>query len=78
MRMTELQQERLCTGVSSIASFPNTPFKRAALATEVEIGQVFVDRVLASNVRGDDVVTKVSMAKLWTTDLQKRLTVECL
>ncbi|RIL02013.1 MAG: acyl-CoA dehydrogenase [Proteobacteria bacterium] len=102
MLMTELQQERLCIGVSSmascrraladtveyvkgrrafgqsIASFQNTQFKLAELATEVEIGQVFVDRLMAAHVRGDDVVTEVSMAKWWTTDLQKRLTAECL
>jgi acyl-CoA dehydrogenase len=100
--MTELQQERLCIAVASIASsrraladtieyvkgrrafgqpiatFQNTQFKLAELASEVEIGQVFVDRLLASHVRGDDVVTEVSMAKWWTTDLQKRLTAECL
>jgi len=29
-------------------------------------------------VRGDDVVTEVSMAKWWTTELQKRLTGQCL
>ena len=27
---------------------------------------------------GDDIVTEVSMAKWWTTDLQKRLTSECV
>lgn len=102
MLMTELQQERLCIGVSSIASckrsladtieyvkgrrafgqpiaaFQNTQFKLAELASEVEIGQVFVDRLLGAHVRGEDVVTEVSMAKWWTTDLQKRLTAECL
>ncbi|MCU0669778.1 MAG: acyl-CoA dehydrogenase family protein [Myxococcota bacterium] len=102
MLMTELQQERLCIGVSSmasckrsladtieyvkgrrafgqsVASFQNTQFKLAELATEVEIGQAFVDRLLGAHVRGEDVVTEVSMAKWWTTDLQKRLTAECL
>jgi acyl-CoA dehydrogenase len=61
-----------------IAAFQNTQFKLAELATEVELGQVFVDQLTAAHVRGDDVVTEVSMAKWWTTDLQKRLTAECL
>ena len=61
-----------------IAHFQNTQFKLAELATEVEIGQTFVDKLLAAHVRGDDVVTEVSMAKWWTTDLQKRLTSQCL
>jgi acyl-CoA dehydrogenase len=61
-----------------IAAFQNTQFTLAELATEVEVGQVFVDRLLAAHVRGDDVVMEASMAKWWTTDLQKRLTGECL
>jgi acyl-CoA dehydrogenase len=61
-----------------IASFQNTQFKLVELATQVEIGQAFVDRLLQAHVRGDDLVTEVSMAKWWTTDLQKRLTSECL
>jgi len=61
-----------------IAHFQNTQFRLAELSTEVEVGQAFVDRCMAAHVRGDDVVTEVSMAKWWTTDLQKRLTSECL
>ena len=61
-----------------IAAFQNTQFTLAELATEVEIGQAFVDKLLAAHVRGDDVVSEASMAKWWTTDLQKRLTGECL
>jgi acyl-CoA dehydrogenase len=62
----------------TIASFQNTQFKLAELATEVEIGQAFIDRLLLAHVRGEDIVTEVSMAKWWVTDLQKRLTSECL
>lgn len=61
-----------------IAHFQNTQFKLAELATEVEVGQAFVDRLLVAHVRGDDIVTEVSMAKWWTTELQKRLTSQCL
>jgi len=61
-----------------IARFQNTQFKLAELASEVEIGQAFVDRLLVAHVRGDDIVSEVSMAKWWTTELQKRLTSECL
>jgi len=102
MLMEQLQQERLCIAVASMAScrralddtiryvkerrafgksiaaFQNTQFKLVELAAQVEIGQVFVDRLLASHVRGEDIVSEVSMAKFWTTDLQKRLTAECL
>ena len=61
-----------------IAEFQNTQFKLAELATEVEIGQAFVDKLLAAHVRGEKIVTEVSMAKWWTTDLQKRLSGQCL
>jgi acyl-CoA dehydrogenase len=62
----------------AIAAFQNTQFKLAELATQVEIGQTFVDRLIAAHVRGEELVSEVSMAKYWTTDLQKRLTSECL
>jgi acyl-CoA dehydrogenase len=70
-------QERQAFG-QPIAQFQNTQFRLAELATEVEVGQAFVDKLLAAHVRGDDLVTEVSMAKWWTTDLQKRLTSQCL
>ncbi len=102
MLMSQLQQERLCIAVSSIAScrrslddtveyvrqreafgqrlsqFQHVQFKLAELATEVEVGQAFVDKMCAAHARGDDVVSGVSMAKWWVTDLQKRLTADCL
>jgi acyl-CoA dehydrogenase len=61
-----------------VAAFQNTQFKLVELATEVEIGQAFIDKLLTAHVRGDDIVAEVSMAKWWTTDLQKRLTGECV
>ena len=61
-----------------IGAFQNTQFKLAELATEYEIGQAFVDKLLAAHVRGEDIVSEVSMAKWWTTDLQKRSPSECL
>ena len=61
-----------------IAAFQNTQFKLAELATQVELGQAFVDKLIAAHVRGEDIVAEVSMAKWWTTDLQKRLTADCL
>ena len=102
MLMSQLQQERLCIAVASIAScrraledtldyvkqreafgrriagFQNTQFKLAELATQVEVGQAFVDKLLAAHVQGRDIVAGASMAKWWTTDLQKQLTGECL
>ncbi len=61
-----------------IAQFQNTQFKLAELATEIEIGQAFVDALLAAHVRGDEIVKEVSGAKYWCTDLQKKVSAECL
>ncbi|MGO9263345.1 MAG: acyl-CoA dehydrogenase family protein [Candidatus Binataceae bacterium] len=61
-----------------IAAFQNTQFKLAEMATEVEVGQAFVDRCLAAHVRGDEIVSEVSMAKWWVTDLLKKVTSQCL
>jgi len=61
-----------------IADFQNTQFRLAELATEVELGRAFVDKLVAAHVRGEEIVKEVSMAKYWTTDLQKRLTADCL
>ncbi|MGH7914215.1 MAG: acyl-CoA dehydrogenase family protein [Candidatus Binataceae bacterium] len=61
-----------------IASFQNTQFKLAEMMTEVEVGQAFVDRLLAAHVRGEELVTEVSMAKWWVTELLKRVSSQCL
>jgi acyl-CoA dehydrogenase len=61
-----------------IARFQNTQFKLAELWSEVQAGQAFVDRLLAAHVRGEGIVAEVSAAKWWTTELQQRLTRECL
>jgi acyl-CoA dehydrogenase len=61
-----------------IAAFQNSQFKLAEMATEVEVGQAFVDRCMAAHVRGDEIVAEVSMAKWWVTDLLKKVTSQCL
>ncbi len=62
----------------AIGSFQNTQFKLAELATQVEIGQSFVDQLIVRHAQGQALATEASMAKYWVTDLQKRLTSECL
>ncbi|MCP5066299.1 MAG: acyl-CoA dehydrogenase [bacterium] len=61
-----------------IGQFQNTQFKLAEMATEIEVGQAFIDRLLVAHVRGDEIVSEVSMAKWWCTDLQKKVAAECL
>lgn len=70
-------KERTAFG-KPIAAFQNTQFKLAEMATEIEIGQQFVDQLLAAHVRGEEIVSEVSMAKWWTSELQKKVSSECL
>jgi acyl-CoA dehydrogenase len=62
----------------AIASFQNTQFKLAEMATEIEVGRAFVDRLMGAHVRHEDLVTEVSMAKWWTTELLKKVSSQCL
>ncbi len=61
-----------------IGRFQHIQFRLAELATEIEIGRVFVDRLLTEHVAGRNVVKEVSMAKWWVTELLKRTCDEVL
>ncbi len=62
----------------SVASFQNSKFRLAEIATEVEIGQVFVDRCLEQLNAGELTVEEAAMAKWWCTELQKRTVDTCV
>ncbi len=62
----------------SISRFQNTRFALAEVATEIELGQAFVDRVMEEHVAGEALPTEASMAKYWTTEMLKRNTDRCL
>ncbi len=61
-----------------IGDFQYNAFKIAEMATEVEIGRTFVDSLIADHIQGKDIVIKVSMAKLWTTEMVNRIAYHCL
>ena len=54
----EYVRERKAFG-QPIGQFQNTQFKLAELATELEVGQAFIDKLLVAHVRGDDIVKEV-------------------
>ncbi len=56
-----------------IGSFQHNRFVLAEMATEAHIARVFVDDCLARHVRGELDAKVASMAKWWTTELQKKL-----
>ncbi|MFG6205589.1 acyl-CoA dehydrogenase family protein [Pseudomonas retamae] len=62
----------------AIADFQNTRFKLAEMATEIQIGRVFVDRCLELHLQGKLDVPTAAMAKYWGTDLQCKVLDECV
>jgi acyl-CoA dehydrogenase len=61
-----------------IGKFQYNAFKIAELATEVELGKVFLEKVTADHLAGKDVVTQVSMAKYWIGEMANRVAYQCL
>ena len=56
-----------------IGSFQHNRFVLAEMATEARICRVFVDDCIAKHVRGELDMSTASMAKWWSTELQKKL-----
>jgi alkylation response protein AidB-like acyl-CoA dehydrogenase len=61
-----------------IGSFQSNRFSMAEMATEIEIGQSFVDRCVVAHLEKRLTADEAAMAKWWTTELQKRVNDECL
>ncbi len=61
-----------------LGKMQNTQFVLAECATQVEVGQAFVDRLIEAHIAGKDVVKEVSMAKYWVTDTLKTVVDRCL
>ena len=57
-----------------ISKFQHNRFQLAEMKTEVEIGRVFVDRLIAEHAAGEAILMETFMAKWWATDMLKRLT----
>ena len=78
MRITiEYVKQREAFG-RPLSKLQNTQFKIAEMATEVAIGRSFIDDLIVRHMDGEDVVTEVSMAKWWVTDMAKRLVANCM
>ena len=56
-----------------IGRFQHNRFVIAEMATEAHIARVFVDDCIARHVRGELDTATASMAKWWTTELQKKV-----
>jgi acyl-CoA dehydrogenase len=68
-------QERKAFG-QIIADFQNTRFKLADMCTEIDVGYAFVDRCVEEHNRGGLTADDAAKAKLWTSELEARVTDE--
>ena len=68
----EYAKERTTFG-RPIGRFQHNRFVLAELRTEVDIGRVFVDRLLADHVAGTLTIEQAAEAKWWTTEMLKRV-----
>ena len=76
-RTLEYVKERTAFG-SPIASFQNTQFVLAELATELDIARTFLDDCIAEHVRGELSAARAARLKWWATELQVRTADRCL
>ncbi len=56
-----------------IADFQHNAFKLAEMATQVELGRCFVDRLVVEHMQGKPLLKEVSMAKYWVTDMLQKV-----
>ena len=61
-----------------IGSFQNSKFVLADVRTEVEVSQAFVDACILALNEGTLTADEAAMAKVWCTEVQKRVVDRCL
>ena len=62
----------------TIGAFQNTRFAMAELMTQIQLARSFLDDLIPRHMAGEDIVSEVSMAKYWITDLQFEVAHRCL
>ena len=61
-----------------VSKFQHNSFKIAEMATEIEMGSVYLEKLIADHVEGKDIVTGVSMAKWWIGEMANRVAYNCM
>jgi len=61
-----------------VSSFQHNSFKLVEMATEIELGRVFVERLIEDHMNHENVVKRVSMAKYWITEMANRVAYNCM
>lgn len=70
-------RERKAFG-QTVASFQNTRMVLAEIRSEIEIGQVFLDRCTGALIANELNAEQAAVAKWWCTDLQGRVIDRCV
>jgi acyl-CoA dehydrogenase len=61
-----------------ICSFQHNTFKIVEMATEIELGRVFLNSLIEDHCEGNDIAKKVSMAKAWIPEMANRVAYQCV
>lgn len=61
-----------------IGKFQHNAFKIAEMATEVQMGHTFLDDLVERHIEGEEIVTRVSMAKYWIGEMANRVAYNAL
>jgi len=61
-----------------IGQFQNTGFKIAEMATEIELGRTFINKLVYDHCRGKNIVKQASMAKYWVNEMANRVAYQCV
>jgi len=56
-----------------IGNFQHNAFKLAEMATDIEIGRNFLETLVAEYIKGENINTRVSMAKAWLGEMVNRV-----
>jgi acyl-CoA dehydrogenase len=61
-----------------IGQFQHNAFKIAEMATEIELGRTFIDKLVYDHCKGKDIVKQASMAKYWIGEMANRVAYDCV
>ncbi len=73
----EYVQQRQLFG-KKLSDFQNTQFVLADIATEIELAEAFLEKLTIAHMKRENVVSEVSMAKLWIAEMSHRVASRCL
>lgn len=73
----EYVKERRAFG-QAIADFQNTRFRMADMRTQIDVAQAFVDQCVVEHNRGELSADNAAKAKLFTSELEGRVTDDCV